>query len=143
MVETEAQGGRSTEPTLVELLSEFASLLLVVPGDPEQGPFYLVKGLLKAVSDYPWAKGTTAKIRIYLNMLSLLSAYAQPKFKYHVQSGNKCKISTHDYAVDSNDKLYSGDPDYIAELQAILNKILDDVLQEISSLTPESGENVV
>mmetsp|Transcript_29295 Transcript_29295/g.41243 ORF Transcript_29295/g.41243 Transcript_29295/m.41243 type:complete len:982 (+) Transcript_29295:64-3009(+) len=129
-IDLDSQGGRSTEPAMVELLSEFSSLLLVVPGDPEQGPFYLVKGLLKAISDYPWSKGTTAKIRIYLSILSLLSAYSQPKFPYHIQS------------VDSNDKLYSGDPDYAGELQAIINKILDDVLQEISTLTPESGENV-
>ncbi len=44
----------SSEEYLVTFLNSFMALLVVVPGHPEQGPFYLVKGLLKVVSDFPW-----------------------------------------------------------------------------------------
>ena len=45
---------RVTEEQLVGFICNFASLLIAVPGHPEQGPFYLIKGLLKVVSEYSW-----------------------------------------------------------------------------------------
>lgn len=53
-IEVESQGMKSTEESLISFLRNFLSSLVVVPGHPEQGPFYLVKGLLKVINDYPW-----------------------------------------------------------------------------------------
>ena len=44
--------------------------------------------------------------------------------------------------MDSNDVLYGGDPHYLAELQAITNKILEQVLQEISTFSQSSDSGV-
>lgn len=39
---------------LVNFINSFAGLLVVIPGHPEHGPFYLVKGLIQVISAYPW-----------------------------------------------------------------------------------------
>jgi hypothetical protein len=46
----EAGGSRSNETWLLNFISYFAAVLVAVPGHPEQGAFYLVKGLIKARS---------------------------------------------------------------------------------------------
>ena len=42
------------EQFLVNHLAAFASVLLLLPGHPENGPFYLLKGLINAVQNYRW-----------------------------------------------------------------------------------------
>ena len=42
------------EHFLVTHLAALASALLLVPGHPENGPFFLVKGLINAVQSYRW-----------------------------------------------------------------------------------------
>jgi hypothetical protein len=37
--------------------------------------------------------------------------------------------------VESNDVLYGGDADYVAEAQAIINKLLEGVLADITALS--------
>ena len=62
-----------TEEELVSFLRNFTSFLLLFPGHPEHGPFYLVKGLLNAIQTYePWKEnGSVGKARVYLGVLSL------------------------------------------------------------------------
>src|SRR5437870_646106 len=40
---------KSTEEDLVAFLRNFASFLLLFPGHPKNGPFYLIQGLLNAI----------------------------------------------------------------------------------------------
>merc|ERR1712224_564407 len=50
--ETFTVGGNSKTPVshlLVEYIGTFCSVLLLLPGHPDYGPFYLVKGLLKSL----------------------------------------------------------------------------------------------
>jgi len=119
----------SSEEPLISYLNSFFSMLVVMPGHPEQGPFYLIKGLLKVISDYPWEVTSTAKCRIFLNMLSLMSTYFQTKIPYRMNG------------VDSNDILYGGDSGYTNELQAIINKLLELVLDEIAKYSKPETEN--
>lgn len=37
--------------------------------------------------------------------------------------------------------LYGADPDYLGEIQAIINKVLDDILEEIAKLKSEEAES--
>lgn len=83
-------------------LSHTYSLTAVAaPGHPEQGAFYVLKGLLKVIADYQWEKNSTAKSRISIGVLALLSSLAQPKLLYHTSG------------VDGNDTLYGLSPDYM------------------------------
>jgi len=120
---------KSTEELLVNIINNFLSLLVAVPGSPESGPFYLVKGLLKVVTEYPWETGSIAKHKIFMSLLSLFSVYYQPKFPYHYPG------------VDTNDILYGGDPDYQKEVQALINKIVEDLLEDLAKLTEDKDES--
>lgn len=79
----------STEGFMSAFISNFLSTLLVVPDNPDQGVLYLLRGLLKAILDYPWQRSTRAKDRVYLNALSLLSSYGQEVYLYNISKGNQ------------------------------------------------------
>jgi len=112
---------------LVLIISNFMGLLLATPGSPDQeaGPFYLIKGLLKVVADYPWEKNFAGRFKVQMNLLALFAAFFQPKFEYHIPG------------VESNDLLYGGDSDYTNEAQGIISKVLEDLLSELAKLKQE------
>jgi len=122
-LEMEGQS-KSTEENLIQFINNFCSALVSCPGHPEFGPFYLIKGFIKVVSEYPWETGSTAKARIFLTLLSMFSSLSQKSLPYHI------------YGVEGNDVLYGGDPDYNAEIQVIINKLLEDMLAEITNACP-------
>ncbi|XP_065898372.1 VPS35 endosomal protein-sorting factor-like [Dysidea avara] len=114
---------QSTEPFMSTFISNFLSALLVVPDNPDQGVLYLLRGLLKAILDYPWQRSTSAKDRVYLNALSLLSAYGQEKYLYGIAN------------VDSNDSLYGSDKKFIAEISKIADTIINLLLEHLKQLS--------
>jgi hypothetical protein len=71
-----------TEPFLVDFIRDLVSALISVPGHPDYGPLFLLKNLLKEIDEYNWLKGSDAKIKIYTNVISLLSAYYQTELPY-------------------------------------------------------------
>jgi len=125
ILETDGQA-RSTEPVLVSYLNNFIALLVAVPGHPDLSAFYIIKGLLKVVKDFGWEKGSAGKARIYLSMIATLCAMQQPKLAYSFPN------------VDANDVLYSSDSDYAEELQGLINKLLEDLLEELAKLKEEN-----
>lgn len=70
------------------------------------------------------------KVRVYIQLLSMFSAYYQTSLPYHVNG------------IDSNDTLYAGDKDYLNELQALINKVLEDVLEALTKLKEEKEESL-
>eukprot|EP01104_Vermistella_antarctica_P020482 TRINITY_DN876_c0_g2_i1.p1 TRINITY_DN876_c0_g2~~TRINITY_DN876_c0_g2_i1.p1 ORF type:complete len:997 (+),score=297.01 TRINITY_DN876_c0_g2_i1:71-3061(+) len=113
---------RSTEEPLVAFLQHVSALFVVLPGHPEHGPFYLVKGLVKVLSDYSWDRVSIGKSQAFLAMISAFSAAGQTKLPYHFDG------------VESNDHLYSGDSDYDAEVQSVISQLVGDILEQLSEL---------
>lgn len=114
-----------TEEELVGFLRNFASFLLLFPGHPEHGPFYLVKGLLNAVQGYePWKdeKGSVGKVRVFLGVLSLFATYAQRSFPYRIAK------------VESNDELYGGEASYVRSLAPFLDTLVAEILAQLSKI---------
>jgi len=110
----------SNEEALASYILDFASFLLLFPGHPSNGPFYLVKGLLNAISAYePWKKPCVLKCRVYLGILQLFCTYYQRTFPYHIER------------VDSNDTLYGGDPKYVKALYSFIDILITGVLQQL------------
>eukprot|EP00605_Chrysophyceae_sp_TOSAG23-4_P002182 GSChrysophyteH1.ASY1.ANO1.2412.1 assembled CDS len=109
MPPVETIGGKriQTEEHLSGYLRSLLAMLVVVPGHPDHGPFYIVQGLLNAIPKFPWQKNTGYCTRVYIDMLGLLATYAQKKFPYSIQY------------VESNDVLYCGAPGYIKQLTAL------------------------
>jgi len=110
------------EEKLAAYLLSLLSLLVVTPGHPEHGPFYIVQGLINAIPKFPWQPATGAQSRVYCAMLALMCTYAQRTFPYHIGG------------VQSNDELYGGAGEYMAELGENINSCIADVLKHMTGL---------
>uniref|UniRef100_A0A7M4FVA8 VPS35 endosomal protein-sorting factor-like n=1 Tax=Crocodylus porosus TaxID=8502 RepID=A0A7M4FVA8_CROPO len=113
---------RPSETFLLEFLCNFFSTLLIVPDHPEQGVLFLVRGLLNVIQDYTWEENCDDKIRIYTNVLHLLSAMTQETYIYHVDK------------VDSNDTLYGGDSKFLAEINKVCETVITQILDHLKTL---------
>uniref|UniRef100_A0A8C5U9Q5 VPS35 endosomal protein-sorting factor-like n=1 Tax=Malurus cyaneus samueli TaxID=2593467 RepID=A0A8C5U9Q5_9PASS len=116
---------RPSDAFLLEFLCNFFSTLLVVPDHPEQGVLFLVRGLLNVIQDYTWEDNSDDKVRIYTNVLHLLSAMTQEAYIYHVDK------------VDSNDTLYGGDSKFLAEINKLSETVVSQILDHLKTLGKE------
>ncbi|XP_032559633.1 VPS35 endosomal protein sorting factor-like isoform X1 [Chiroxiphia lanceolata] len=116
---------RPSDAFLLEFLCNFFSTLLVVPDHPEQGVLFLVRGLLNVIQDYTWEDNSDDKVRIYTNVLHLLSAMTQEAYIYHVDK------------VDSNDALYGGDSKFLAEINKLCETVIAQILDHLKTLGKE------
>lgn len=81
----EIEGKRvHTEDRVAAYLRSLLATLVVAPGHPEHGPFYIVQGMLNAVPKYPWQPITGVQTGVYVDILALLATYAQRKFPYRI-----------------------------------------------------------
>mmetsp|Transcript_6803 Transcript_6803/g.9916 ORF Transcript_6803/g.9916 Transcript_6803/m.9916 type:complete len:950 (+) Transcript_6803:3342-6191(+) len=74
---------RSNEPMLVDLLSQLGSLLVCFPGHPTKGPFHILERLLMTIKEFQWDSHSMAPLKIYVNLLRVLSTYYQKKLPYN------------------------------------------------------------
>jgi hypothetical protein len=112
-----------TEEELVSYIRNFTSFLLLFPGHPEHGSFYLVKGLLNAVQTYePWAEGSVGKTKVFLGVFSLFCTYYQRTFPYHIAR------------VESNDELYGGEAAYMKQLMPFLDTLISEILAQLTKI---------
>jgi hypothetical protein len=117
---------RATETMLVDFLLGFVAALVVVPDCPDQGTLYLLRGLLNAVQDYQWDASADSRVLIYCSVLGLLATVVQETLPYHVAG------------VDSNDALYGGDPQYVADAEQIGATLVREIVARIKEL---EGQN--
>ena len=111
-----------TEERLSAFLRSLLSTLVLAPGHPDHGPFYIVQGLLNAIPKYPWQATTGVMSKVYIDMLSLLSTFAQRRFPYHIPH------------VESNDDLYGGAPGYMFELRQATHSCNQEILKQLTTL---------
>nr|DBA20299.1 TPA: hypothetical protein GDO54_016007 [Pyxicephalus adspersus] len=116
---------RSSEAFLLEFLNNLFSTMLVVPDHPEQGVLFLVRGILNVTENYTWEDNIDDKVRIYSNVLHLLSALSQERYLYHVDK------------VDSNDNLYGGDAKFLAEIGKLCDTLIGQILDHLKALGKE------
>mmetsp|Transcript_143 Transcript_143/g.340 ORF Transcript_143/g.340 Transcript_143/m.340 type:complete len:293 (+) Transcript_143:1-879(+) len=109
------------EEAIVGILGGACSFLVMVPGHPDHGPFYLVAGLLNVLQTLPWRLPASLPT-LYLRMLALFNAYGQPSLPYHVTG------------VDSNDVLYAAEADYQQSLDQLSSKVLGELLGALKVL---------
>ncbi|RZF44922.1 hypothetical protein LSTR_LSTR013788 [Laodelphax striatellus] len=113
---------RSSEPYLTSYISHFLSLLLIVPDSPQLGVLYLLRGLLNVLKHYTWDQNSSARIRIYLYVIDMLSTAAQETYPYSIRK------------VDSNDVLYGSDPKFIAEINSVCSGLIEEILTHLKFL---------
>ncbi|KAL6057485.1 Trafficking protein particle complex subunit 6B [Balamuthia mandrillaris] len=113
---------KNTDPMLLSVIQHFSAVLVVAPGHPEHGPFYLIKGLVKVVQDREWEATTGYKSYALLALLSMFCAHYQDKLPYHING------------LESNDVLYGDDPAARKELEMIIDKLIELILQQLAAL---------
>ena len=119
----------STEPKLIEFIESFLASLVVVPGHPEHGPFYLISGLRNAISKYSWSEDNLGDIEVLINMLPVLACWSQRKLPYTIDQ------------VDSNDVLFGGNKMFLDECAQQFNDILSEVLRGLQP-TPDDAPKI-
>ena len=127
---TEASDGKKvhTEVQLASFIRNLLSTLVLVPGHPDHGPFYIVSGLLNAMPKYQWQEGSPVKCSLYIDMLALLTTYAQSRFPYSMPH------------LESNDVLYCGAPGYTFELKQQIQVVLDEIMVQLTAfVSPGAG----
>lgn len=118
-----------TEDKLLNIVRQLLSLLVIAPGHPEHGPFYVVKGLFNALGKYQWQSHTGVQTRAYLSILALLNVYSQSKFPYRMPH------------VESNDELYGSSPGYMEELGEVTSQCMDEIIRQLTALTADKSDN--
>lgn len=114
-----------TEPYLASLICEFTSSLVVAPGHPDLGAFYLVRGLLNAVDRFSWKAGSVHKTSVLLSVLSVLCSHYQRRLPYRVEG------------IESNDVLYGGNDDFVQELLEYIDNVIETYLEQLAEMGNE------
>ncbi|KAF6031522.1 C16orf62 [Bugula neritina] len=120
---------KSSEGFVVQYIQNFLSSLVIVPDNPDQGVLILFKGLLNVIRGYQFDSGETVRVKLYLAVLSSLSAISQEKYLYHVDR------------VESNDTLYGHDAKFLGEVEKLSVTVVDEILNHLKTLT-EGFENL-
>jgi hypothetical protein len=113
----------TTVPQMESYVLNFTAFLLMFPGHPTRGPFYLLQGLLNSVSRYqPWSAACASKARVFMGILSLLAAYGQRNFLFTIPR------------VESNDALYAQDQTYTKALGALLDGVIKAIFEQVRDI---------
>ncbi|KAL3681400.1 hypothetical protein R1sor_024356 [Riccia sorocarpa] len=99
-------------------LRKLSAFLVVMPGHPEHGGFYIVKGLLNVLEKHPWLTSGRRKVQVFSGVLAMLAALAQERLPYHIQNAQ----------VDSNDLMFYGSDSYHQELESLTKGVIDNIL---------------
>ncbi|CAK9870815.1 unnamed protein product [Sphagnum jensenii] len=103
------------EEGISSFLHELSSFLVVVPGHPELGAFYILRGLLNLIESQSRLISGRRKVRLLCGILCLLCAIGQEQLPFHV--GNQ--------QVDSDDTLYFGDTLFHKDLADITTMVVN------------------
>lgn len=120
MVEKDGQV-KSTEEQLVAFWYDFIAGLVHAPWHPEHGPFWLTKGLLKVVRDYPWENGSLGRARVNTALLPLYASFYQQHLA--LQRGEA-----------QADALYGGDSDFQEELFTNIDQLVTEIFEDLNKL---------
>jgi hypothetical protein len=111
------------EEGISSFLHELSSFLVVVPGHPELGAFYILRGLFNLIESQSRLISGRRKVRLLCGILCLLCAIGQEQLPFHV--GNQ--------QVDSDDTLYFGDTLFhkdLADITAMVVNMLVTLLDQ-------------
>ncbi|KAF7112244.1 hypothetical protein RHSIM_RhsimUnG0248800 [Rhododendron simsii] len=110
---------------ILSFMRKLCSLLVLVPGNPQQGVTYILRSMLALINSQSWVSSRT-RTRVLCAVLSLVATLSQFELPYH---------ANHELVL-GNDHLFYGDPIYSQELlslsASILQNLVDNIIQEPS-----------
>eukprot|EP00483_Globobulimina_turgida_P008943 UN08961 len=117
---------QSTPALLAQYIQSFSSTLLLMPGHPSKGAFYLMEELMLALEKWsPWSKEkavTIEKCQAYLSMFTIFTTFSQRKFPYNIKN------------VSSNDQLYGRRKEYLSKCVKIVNRFGKQIHKQLNEL---------
>lgn len=140
---------RSSDAIARDHAAHLLSALLVVPDNPDAGVLVLVRGLYNSLQRREWDMTQDHQALAMCDVISALCAAAQEKYWYHIDRGLchflhalKCVfVYLSDvivvFLVDSNDALYGSDPKFLAEVDTMLNAVVENILSHLKMLESE------
>jgi len=111
-----------TTNDLINYLKYFVGVLIAVPGHPDNGAFYLLKGFVKAIKEYDWEPKSPGKIQINTAILVMLSTQYQKKLPYEWDK------------VESNTLLYGHTESYLSSIRDYINEVIKDIREDFERL---------
>ena len=123
---------QSTPALLSEYIETFCSTIIVMPGHPEKGPFYLLQLLKENLLKFSlWKDGNINqyKIKAFIGIFKCLCTYSQKEFPYNIDN------------VSSNDKLYGQISKYMNLCFKELNDLGKSIHEQILQLS-DTGKSL-
>jgi len=115
------KNGINQDIAMLNYLRKFFAILIAVPGHPEAGPFFLLKGLLNALQNYQWFDPDN-KVPMYIGVLELLCNIRQNNLPFTIAN------------VQLNDILYNGDDRYYMEIDGIASTVVKEVVTHLTGM---------
>ena len=100
------------ETEMLDFVRQCGSLLIVLPGNLEQGAFLVFRGLMKVIEDFDWAPSSANEVRAYVALIPVLGAMVQEESPYRFDG------------VQSNDVLFAGEDAYVEEATELAHEII-------------------
>jgi hypothetical protein len=113
----------NTEAPLLAFCKSMMGVLVVMPGHPDKGPFFLLRELLDTMVDHEWSADSLALFEIRLSAIKVLCAVSQDNVapKYTIAN------------IDTNVVLYEGDPEFEKELRLFLDQLVSDLMDSMAA----------
>jgi hypothetical protein len=76
------------------------STLICIPDNPDQGVLYLLTGISNTILKHFSWENLEIKLNLMLNMITILSAFKQENYLYHIENGSlliKCYLNNRYY----------------------------------------------
>ncbi|WKA12503.1 hypothetical protein VitviT2T_029878 [Vitis vinifera] len=105
---------------ILSLIRKLCSLLVMVPGNPEQGAAFIPKSILSLVSSQSWIT-PKMRARILCAIISLSATLSQNKLPYNVDN----------IEILGNDLLFFGDSTYLQDLVSLSEFVLEELCNVI------------
>ncbi|OUS46204.1 hypothetical protein BE221DRAFT_192190 [Ostreococcus tauri] len=122
-----------SEQEMLDFVRRCGSLLIVAPGNLEQGAFLVFRGLMKVIEDFEWQPSSVSEIRSYIALIPAIAAMVQEKLPYKLDG------------VQSSDVLFAGEEAYVDEAtelaHALIQRATDLAGTELTRNDDEDGED--
>eukprot|EP00250_Pteridium_aquilinum_P035393 c9320_g1_i1 orf=620-3430(-) len=121
-----------TEMELLGCIRKLCSFLIIFPGHPELGTFYLLGGLLHVINTELRLK-EPLKIQALLGVILACNALSQERLPYHTNS----------MEIISNDELFSGELSYLEELAHITVGVVESITTSVNKAADKENEALI
>lgn len=117
---------------MLSSIQKLCSLLVMFPGNPDQGITRFPKSILSLIYSKSWMT-PRMKIRLFCGIILLLATLSQDKLPYYPYCAE----------IMGNDLLFFGDPSYVHEIAALSECVLQNLISFIEQEPPKAARGTM